>query len=100
MRIAVPCQLPADEARARVEKCMADLKEKYVGRISEVHVDWHGSNAGLSFLLLKPLPLRIAADLTIRPDKVVVEGDLPLIAWPFQRQIEAIIGDQLRACLG
>jgi len=82
-----------------VEKCLAGLQEKYAGRISDVRIDWHGNSAGLSFMLLKPLPIRIVADLAVKPDEVTLEGNLPLIAWPFQAQIETLIGDQLRACL-
>jgi hypothetical protein len=99
MRVVVPCKLPEDQARARVEKCLSGLKEKYAGRISDVRIDWQGNNAALSFMLLKPIPLRIAADLTVKPDEVTLQGELPFIAWPFQPQIEALIGDQLRACL-
>jgi hypothetical protein len=75
------------------------LKEKYAGWIADVRIDWHGSSAGLSFLLLRPLRLRITADLTIKPDEVALEGRLPFVAWAFRRQIETVIGDQLRACL-
>jgi hypothetical protein len=75
------------------------LKEKYADRIEDVRVDWRGNSAGLSFLLLKPFRMRIAADVTIKPGELLLEGDLPLIAWPFQTQIERLIGDQLRACL-
>jgi hypothetical protein len=82
-----------------VESCLSGLKEKYADRIEEVRIDWHGDSAGLWFLLLKPLRMRIAADLTIKPGELLLEGDLPLIAWPFQKQIERFIGDQLRACL-
>lgn len=99
MRVAVPCRLPEDQARGRVEKCLSGLKEKYADRISDVRIAWHGNSAGLSFLLLKPLPMRIAAELTVKPGEVVLEGDLPFLAWPFQAQIEALIGDQLRGCL-
>jgi hypothetical protein len=99
MRVAVACQLPEDQARARVEKCLNELKVKYADRISDVRIDWQGNSAGLSFLLLKPLPMRIAAELRVKPDKVVLEGLLPVLAWPFQSQIEALIGDQLRTCL-
>ena len=53
----------------------------------------------MQFTILKPFPLRIVADLTVKPDEVALEGNLPFIAWPFQAQIEALIGDQLRACL-
>ncbi len=99
MRVAVACTLPADQARARVEKCLGELMEKYADRISEVQIDWQGNSAGLSFLLLKPLPMKIAAELTVKADKVVLEGMLPLLAWPFRPQIEALIGDHLRTCL-
>ena len=47
MRVAVPCRLPEDQARARVEKCLTELKEKYAGRIGDVRIDWHGNSAGL-----------------------------------------------------
>jgi hypothetical protein len=99
MRVVVPCNLPEDQARERVEKCLGGLKEKYADRISDVQIDWQGSSAELSFILLKPLPLRIAADLTLKPAEVVLEGKLPFIAWPFQTRIQTLIGDQLRACL-
>lgn len=99
MRVVVPCQLPEDQARARVEKCLMGLKEKYADRISDVRMDWQGNSAALSFLLIKPLPLRITADLTVKPGEVVLEGELPFIAWPFQPQIEALVGDQLKSCL-
>ena len=99
MRVVVPCRLPEDQARARVEKCLNGLKEKYAGRISDVRIDWHGNRAAVSFILLKPFPLRIAADLTVKPDEVACGGHLPIIAWPFRAQIEALIGDHLRVCL-
>ena len=99
MRVVVPCQLPEDQARARVEKCLTGLKEKYADRISDVEINWQGNSARLSFVLLKPLPLRIVADVAIKPGEVLLEGNLPFIAWPFQTQIEALISDQLRACL-
>jgi hypothetical protein len=99
MRVVVPCKLPEDQARARVEKALNGLKEKYADRISDVRIDWQANNAALSFMLLKPLPLRIVANLTVKPDEVALQGDLPFLAWPFQPQIEKLIGDQLRACL-
>ena len=99
MKVVVPCRLPEDQARARVEKGLTGLREKYAERISDVRIDWRGSTAFVSFVLLRPLAMRIAADVTIKPDQVALEGSLPLIAWPFQPQIEAVIGDQLRACL-
>jgi hypothetical protein len=97
--VVVPCRLPEDQARARVEKCLNGLKEKYAGRISDLRMDWHDNSAGVSFVLLKPFRLRIAADLTVKPDGVALEGVLPVIAWPFRGQIEALIGEHLRACL-
>ncbi|MGD1002923.1 MAG: polyhydroxyalkanoic acid system family protein [Candidatus Brocadiia bacterium] len=100
MRVAVPCRLPEDQARARVEKCLNGLKEKHAGRISDVRIDWHGNSAGVQFTILKPFPLKIAADLSVKPDEVALAGNLPIIAWPFQAQIEALIGEELRACLG
>ncbi|MGO8704779.1 MAG: polyhydroxyalkanoic acid system family protein [Candidatus Brocadiia bacterium] len=99
MRVSVPCRLPEDQARARVEKRLTELKERHAGRIGDVRIDWHGNSAGVQFTILKPFPLRIAADLTIKPDEVALEGNLPIIAWPFQAQIEALVGDELRACL-
>jgi hypothetical protein len=99
MRVVVPCRFPEEQARARVEKCLNGLKEKYADRVGDILIDWHGSSAGVSFLLLKPFPLRIAAELTVKRDEIVCGGDPPIVAWPFRAQIEALIGDRLRASL-
>ena len=47
--IVVPHQLSADEAVKRVKALLADVQQKHASQLSDVHEEWNGNDAQLSW---------------------------------------------------
>ena len=99
LRIVVQHKLTEEAATVRIREHLSELASVHSEKISGIEESWHGNSADLSFTLLKPVRVRVSASLRVTASEFVIEGRLPLVAWPFKGRIEAVIRKHLEDCL-
>ncbi|MBN2893561.1 MAG: polyhydroxyalkanoic acid system family protein [Bacteroidales bacterium] len=92
MKILVNHSLPTVEAKNRILKLAEELKKDYGSQISNYSETWNGNVAEIA---LKAMGMNISGTLEIFSDKVTMNGKVPLMAKPFQGQIENLIKSKL-----
>ena len=101
MRVAVPHDLPVDAATQRVKESIQKLRVQHSGYITHADESWDGNSAKLMLSLkAKGITISVAAEVSVNEHQVVVEGKVPLLAWPAKGKIEDMIRDNLQICLG
>jgi len=84
------------EAKNRILKLSEELKKDYGNQISDYSESWKDNIAEVS---LKAMGMKIKGVLEILSDKVTMKGKIPLMAKPFQGQIENMIRAKLKELL-
>lgn len=92
MEINVNHKLPTDEAKKRIQNLAEELKKDYSSQISNYSETWKDNIAEIA---LKAMGMNIKGRLEIFSKKVTMKGKVPLMAKPFQGQIESIIKEKL-----
>ncbi len=96
MNITVNHNLATDEAKKRILKLADELKKDYGDKISDYSESWSGNSADIS---LKVMNMKVKGKLDILSDNVTMNGKVPLMAKPFQGQIETLIRAKLSELL-
>lgn len=96
MKVSVPHNLTMDDARQRLENFVGILKQEYGSNLDNVREDWHGNKGTFSF---KAMGMAVEGNVSVEPNEVYIEGDLPMAALPFKGKIESTIKDQLKTLL-
>lgn len=92
MDITVKHILPVAEAKSRILKLSDELKKEYGNQIKNYSETWNGNDVEIAF---KAMGIKINGNLKIFPDKVTMNGKLPLMARPYKTQIESLIKGKL-----
>ena len=95
-RVAVPHNLGREQARARVERFLDEVRRDYADQISDVRGQWTGDQLDFSFVAMG---LTIRGSLAVHDDLVEVFGPLPLAAMFFRGQIEQTMRQELEKLL-
>lgn len=96
MEISINHALETHEAKKRILKLADELKKDYGSQISDYTETWKDNVAEVS---LKAMGMKINGTLNILPNKVTMNGKVPLMAKPFQGQIENMIRAKLKELL-
>ncbi|MBN2662475.1 MAG: polyhydroxyalkanoic acid system family protein [Bacteroidales bacterium] len=96
MEIIVNHALETQEAKNRILKLADELKKDYGNQITNYSETWKENTADIAF---KAMGLSIKGTLNILPNKVTMNGKVPLMAKPFQGQIESLIKTKLAELL-
>jgi len=85
LTVTVPHQLDQQAATERLQGILAKMKERYEGKISDLHEDWQGNVLNFAF---KTFGFNIKGAMHVEPQQVKVDGDLPFAAMMFKGKIE------------
>jgi len=94
--IVVPHQLSSDEAVKRVKALLADVQQKHGSQLSDVHEEWNGNDAQLSW---KSMGMGVSANLSVKPSEVEVVANLPMAFTMFKGKVESLVKEQLSQAL-
>ncbi|RYF99585.1 MAG: hypothetical protein EOO02_16635 [Chitinophagaceae bacterium] len=89
--ISVPHSLPRDEAQAKIKNLLASLQQEHKDTIQGVTEEWNGYEGKFSF---KVKGMEVAGLLSVEPDHVRLESDLPFMVSFFKDTIANIIKDR------
>jgi hypothetical protein len=96
MSVVVPHNLSQDEARARIQNLLNDLKAQYGDRFSDLQESWSDHEGRFA---LKAMGFNVSGTLSVKPSEVELTGDLPFAAAPFKGRIEEVIRERAQRLL-
>ena len=96
LNVVVPHRLSQDEAKARIQNLLTDLKTQYAGRFEDLQESWSDHEGRFS---VRAMGFKVSGTLAIRPSDVELSGDLPLAATPFKGRIEEVIRERAERLL-
>jgi hypothetical protein len=91
INVTIPHQLGTTEAKNRIQGAVAEAMGRYGDKVSNLQERWEGDRGAFSG---KAMGFNLSGTVTVRPDAVEVQGDLPLAAAMFKGQIEAAIRER------
>jgi len=86
--ITVQHQLSPDEALARIKNLLYQIKEAHQDKITDLHEDWAEFTSKFRFAYLG---MSFSGTIAVKPNQVILEGTIPLLASMFQSKIEETI---------
>lgn len=92
VNVSVPYQISQDEALARIQARVAQIKAQYSNKVSDLRENWSGYVGTFSG---SARGFSVSGSLVVNPSVVTVELALPLIAFVYKGQIEAGIRNEL-----
>lgn len=92
LNLEVPHTLPQNEAQDRLQRFAESLHGKFGDQAKDITQSWTDNVLSFGF---KTLGMRIDGNIGVEPDKLVVNGDLPMAAMMFKGKIESEIREQL-----
>jgi hypothetical protein len=88
MTIAIPHSLTEEEAMGRIKNLLAEVKNDYGDKVTDLRENWTGNGGEFSF---KAMGFTLSGTLAVKPNEVVMKGNFPLAALPFKSKIESMI---------
>ncbi|QEG36669.1 polyhydroxyalkanoic acid system family protein [Bythopirellula goksoeyrii] len=92
LQLEVPHTLPQNEAQDRLQRFTESIHGKFGDQAKDVTQSWSDNVLTFGF---KTLGMRIDGNIAVEPEKLVVNGDLPMAAMMFKGKIESEIRQQL-----
>ena len=89
IKLEIPHQLSAEEARSRLERFTESLPKD---QVSDLEQSWNDNTLNFGF---KTYGIKIDGDLTAADEKLLVNVELPFSAMMFKGKIESGIRKQL-----
>ena len=89
--VSIPHRLTADEARARLQKGVGDLRTQFAGKVARVEERWTGNHADFQVGLMGQ---SVAGRLDIEEHVVRLEVDLPWLLAALAEKIAPAIRQQ------
>jgi hypothetical protein len=96
MNVSVPHSLPQEEAANRLKGFLEKIRAKYQDQVSDLQEQWGDQTGSFSF---KTMGFAVKGNVSVEPDKVQVDGDLPFAAMMFKGKIEETIRENLQRLL-
>lgn len=92
LKIDVPHTLTQDEALARVQRLLTQVKSQYAEQIQQVDEQWEQFQGRF---LLKVMGMKSEGTVRIEEAAVRIDSKIPLAAWVMKGQIETAIRTHL-----
>ncbi len=89
--IAIPHNLPKQEALTRIQGLLGQLRKEQAGTISHVNETWNGNEGDFSF---SAKGFDISGKITVEEDKVSINGQLPFALSFFKGKISQVIREK------
>jgi hypothetical protein len=86
IKLSVPHQLGQAEAKSRISKLIADSRDKFGDRVTDVEEAWTGNIDAFHF---RAMGFAIDGRLEVQPAEVLIDIDLPWAALPFKGRVES-----------
>ena len=86
IKISIPHQLGAEEAKKRITKLLGETKAHYGDKISDLEETWMEDRGQFRF---KVMGFSVSGNLQVEPSQVQGELNLPFAALPFKSKIES-----------
>lgn len=96
IKIEVPHQLTAEDAKSRLQKKAEFLEGRFGEQVKDMTQSWNGNVLNFGF---KTMGLRFDGTVDVEDNRVVVNGDVPFAAMMFKGKIESEIREQLEHVL-
>lgn len=96
MSMTIPYQLDQQEALGRLKGMIEGLKQQHGDMVSNLKEEWNGNTGTFS---MRAQGFNVGGTLNVEPNQVVLNGDIPWAAKPFQGTIEATIRERVERLL-
>jgi hypothetical protein len=96
MNISVNHLLPIDEAKKRIQNLAEELKNQYGDQLKDYSETW---NENKVFVAFKAMGVKLNGVLEIFPDKVTMNGKVPLMFKMFEKEATKKIKETLENLL-
>jgi hypothetical protein len=96
MNITVPHELGKDEALGRIKNLLGDMKQQYGDKVSDVQEHWVDDGGSFS---MKAMGFKLSGTLKVTNNEMILDGDIPWAAKPFQGTVEATIRERAERLL-
>lgn len=94
--VTVGHELGKDEALTRIKGILAQVKQQYGDRITNLEENWTDDGGSFSF---QAMGFKMAGTLAVSDTDVAITGDYPWAAKPFQGTIEATLRERAERLL-
>lgn len=98
MRIDYKHNLTKQQSYEKINKLLPELQAQYADKISNPKWSWNNDNSKMDFSM-EIMGFDVSGNIDVMDKKLVMEGDLPLIALPFSEKIEDMITAKLKEIL-
>ena len=96
IKISVPHQLGADEAKKRITNLITESRAKFSDQVSNVRESWEGHRGDFGF---RAMGFDVSGDLAVQPAVVDIEVKLPFAALLFKSRLENEISTKAKELL-
>ncbi|MDD5152633.1 MAG: polyhydroxyalkanoic acid system family protein [Candidatus Pacebacteria bacterium] len=96
LNIVIAHQLSQEEALKRIKGLLGDVKVQYADKISNLQEEWEDNIGKFSF---SAMGFSVSGTLTVRPNEVELDGNLPFAASFFKGKITSIITEKAEELL-
>jgi len=96
IKISVPHDLGADEAKHRIVNLVSEAKGNFGKSVSDVKESWIDNRGEFSF---RAMGFSVSGNLQVEPKSVDLEITLPFAALPFKSRIEGELSSKAKALL-
>ena len=88
IKVSVPHQLGQDEAKTRISKLIAESRDQFGGKVTNLAEAWNGYMDNFRF---RAMGFDVDGQLDVQPNEVRIEVNLPWAALPFKGRVESEI---------
>ena len=96
IQLSVPHQLGQDEAKSRISKLIAETRDKFGHKVTDLEEAWTGNADAFRF---RALGFAIEGRLDVQPAEVLIDINFPWAALPFKGRVESEILKHARELL-
>jgi predicted NBD/HSP70 family sugar kinase len=96
IELSVAHHLGQEEAKKRISSLLADSRNRFAGRVSNVSDSWNGYLETFSF---DAMGFAVGGKLEVQTNQVLLEMNLPWAAYPLKARIEEEILTHARQLL-
>ena len=96
LSISAPHALGQEEATTRLKNFFAKLKERHQDKMSNLEEQWDDNRLAYAF---STYGFNIKGDVTVEPNEIKVNGQLPFAAMMFKGKIEQTVREELEKLL-